>query len=96
MSLTFIFNSAAANSKLTILEMAAQAFVFFLAGFETSSTTVSFCIYELARNKTIQDKLRMEIDDALEQNGGNITYDSLMALPYLDNVLSGEYIKFLF
>lgn len=96
MSLTFIFNSAAANSKLTILEMAAQAFVFFLAGFETSSTTVSFCIYELARNKTIQDKLRMEIDDALEQNGGNITYDSLMALLYLDNVLSGEYIKFLF
>ncbi|XP_023159272.1 probable cytochrome P450 6a14, partial [Ceratitis capitata] len=49
------------SQGLTLLQMAAQAFVFFAAGFHTSSTTMSFCLYELAMNQAIQDKLREEI-----------------------------------
>jgi len=33
----------------------------FAAGFETVSSTVSYCLYELALNKSIQDKVRQEI-----------------------------------
>ncbi|KAK7871464.1 hypothetical protein R5R35_010843 [Gryllus longicercus] len=68
--------------------MAAQAFVFFLAGFETSSTTMSFALQELAVHPEIQTKLREEIDDELEKNGGKFTYDSIMNMKYLDKVVS--------
>ncbi|KAG9434849.1 cytochrome P450 6k1 [Apis mellifera carnica] len=62
-------NVNAAKNKLTMMEAAAQAYVFFLAGFETSSTTVTFCLYELAKNQDIQNKVREEIQTMIKKNG---------------------------
>ncbi|XP_018401977.1 PREDICTED: cytochrome P450 6k1-like isoform X1 [Cyphomyrmex costatus] len=66
----------------------AQAASFFAASFETSSTTVSFTLYELAKHPEIQDRLRKEILDALDQTDGKITYDMVLSLSYLDMVVS--------
>jgi cytochrome P450 family 6 len=74
--------------------IAAQAFAFFVAGFETSSTTMTFCLYELALNPDIQERVRNEIDAVLESHGGKITYESVLKMEYLDKVVSGKSTKF--
>ncbi|XP_049787510.1 cytochrome P450 6k1-like [Schistocerca cancellata] len=76
------------NWKLSIDEVAAQAFVFFLAGFETSSTTMSFALYELALNPDVQKRLQEEVDATLMKNNGQLTYEAIAEMPYLDKVVS--------
>jgi len=73
--------------NLSFEQIAAQSFLFFIAGFETSSTLLTFCLYELSVNADIQDKLRTEIGEILEKHGGDITYDGIMDMKYMDNVL---------
>ena len=75
---------------MSMNSVAAQAFVFFLAGFETSSTTMTFCLYELAINPDIQEVLRNEIDTVLEKHDGNISYEAVQEMTYLDNVVAGK------
>nr|CAD7418480.1 unnamed protein product [Timema poppensis] len=70
--------------------LAAQCFVFFLAGFETSSTTVSFCLYELALNPEVQERLREEVDTVLHKYKGAITYEVIQEMDYLSRVVDGE------
>ncbi|XP_015114497.1 probable cytochrome P450 6a13 [Diachasma alloeum] len=67
--------------------IAAQAFVFFVAGHETSSTTIAFCLYELALNPEIQTKVREEILDAIVGTDGKLTYEAVQDIKYLDKVL---------
>lgn len=70
-------------------ELVAQCFIFFLAGFDTSSTLASFCAYELAINQDIQQKAYEEIRTVnAGLNGGQLTYESLSKLKYLDQVVS--------
>ncbi|XP_014481499.1 PREDICTED: uncharacterized protein LOC106747956 [Dinoponera quadriceps] len=68
-------------------DLVAQAAIFFTGGFETSSSAMSFSLYELAMQPKLQDKLRKEINDAIDENGGKLTYDMVLSLPYLDMVI---------
>jgi len=74
---------------LTMEEVLAQAFVFFIAGFETSSSTMGFALYELAKNPDIQDKVRAEVEEVIEQHDQNFTYECTKDLKYLNQVLDG-------
>uniref|UniRef100_A0A1I8Q4F9 Cytochrome P450 n=1 Tax=Stomoxys calcitrans TaxID=35570 RepID=A0A1I8Q4F9_STOCA len=79
---------------LTIEQMAAQTFVFFLAGFDTSSTTMAFALYELACNQKIQDELRNEILDSLKLSQGELTYEGLHGMQYLEQVIAETLRKY--
>ncbi|KAL6421544.1 hypothetical protein ACFW04_014293 [Cataglyphis niger] len=72
---------------------AAQAYVFFLAGFETSSTTATYCLYELAQHQDIQDKIRQEIDEMLKQHG-KLTYNAVNEMTYLHKVVNETMRKY--
>ncbi|KAE9534893.1 hypothetical protein AGLY_008185 [Aphis glycines] len=54
------------------VKIKANDFGMFTAGFETVAAIISYCLYELALNKCIQDRVRQEFELKLSQNDGKI------------------------
>lgn len=69
----------------------AQAAQFFTAGFETSSSTLSFALYELCLHPDIQVRLRNEINETIT-SPQSFTYDNIMGMKYMHMVVSGKYL----
>ncbi|KAG8302122.1 hypothetical protein J6590_037502 [Homalodisca vitripennis] len=72
---------------LTIEEITAQTFAFFAAGYETTANTIMFCLYELACDNRIQDKLSWEVKEVLGRHGGDISYQALQEMSYMEQVI---------
>ena len=68
----------------------AQALTFLLAGYETTGSTLTFALYELALHPEIQQILRAEILHELSKHDGKLTYNGIQNMSYLDRVVSGE------
>lgn len=81
------------GSTLSMDEAAAQAFIFFLAGFETTSTAMSFALFELARQEQLQNRSRQEVTMILKKYDEKFCYDAIMEMTYLDTVLLGKFSK---
>lgn len=62
---------------LTLNEKTVQSFIFFAGGFETTSTTMSCCLYELCKAHEIQREVHAKIDPVLKKYNGKLTYDSI-------------------
>ncbi|XP_033752177.1 cytochrome P450 3A2-like [Pecten maximus] len=67
-------------------EILANSQLFFAAGYETTSTTLTMTAYNLATNQTCQDKLRKEIENIV--GSGRIDYENIQELRYLDMCIS--------
>jgi cytochrome P450 family 9 len=80
--------------KMTLDDIVSQAFIFFFAGFETSSTLMCFVVYELAVNPDIQERLREEVDRHFAEEDGNISYESMSKMVYMDMVVSEALRKY--
>ena len=65
-------------------EMVGNSLIFSFAGHDTTAHTLSWLIYELSRNKSIQNKLYMEVNYFWKtQLDRDIGYDDLKRLPYM-------------
>ncbi|EFN61085.1 Cytochrome P450 9e2, partial [Camponotus floridanus] len=76
------------GKELTIEDMTAQAFLFFLGGFDAVATMMSFALHEIAVHPSVQTKLRDEIDEVLKKTNGELTYEALNGMQYLDAVIN--------
>jgi hypothetical protein len=86
----FFMNLLVVQTAWSDDDLIAQAFLFFIAGFETVSTAMSFALYELAVNPDVQDKLVAEIRENEVKNGGKFDYNSIQNMVYMDMVVSGK------
>ncbi|XP_012351940.1 cytochrome P450 3A4 isoform X2 [Nomascus leucogenys] len=75
------------HKALSDLELVAQSIIFIFAGYETTSSVLSFIMYELATHPDVQQKLQEEIDAVLP-NKAPPTYDTVLQMEYLDMVVN--------
>ncbi|XP_028026384.1 cytochrome P450 6B7-like isoform X2 [Bombyx mandarina] len=61
----------------------AQMFVFFAAGFETSSSATSYTLHQLAFHQEIQKEIQCEIDEVLSRHDNKLCYDAILEMPLL-------------
>ncbi|XP_013140579.1 PREDICTED: cytochrome P450 6B5-like [Papilio polytes] len=80
--------------ELTDDIIAAQSFIFYSAGYETSASTLSYMLYELAQNPHIQDKLVSEINKVLDRHNGEINYECLIDMPYFSQIFDETLRKY--
>ncbi|GAB0096684.1 hypothetical protein DMENIID0001_122270 [Sergentomyia squamirostris] len=77
------------NRVWTETDIVAQCFVFLLAGFETTASTLGFASYAIGVNPEIQKRLYEEVKEVNDGlNGKRLTYDTLNKMKYLDMVIS--------
>ncbi|GFW40216.1 cytochrome P450 3A24 [Trichonephila clavipes] len=72
-------------------ELVAQCVIFFLAGYDSTASTLAFATYMLALNQDIQEKVHEEVSMALKSTNGKLTYEALQNIKYLDNIISKLY-----
>lgn len=82
-------NSQNENDKDKIEMIASQVVLFYLAGVDTSTSAVSYSLFEMARQPEIAKKLREEIDTVLARHNNEITYESLQEMHYLELCIKG-------
>uniref|UniRef100_A0AAT9UTR7 Cytochrome P450 6PW2 n=1 Tax=Maconellicoccus hirsutus TaxID=177089 RepID=A0AAT9UTR7_MACHI len=87
-------DDAKQNFVMTNELLTAQCFLFFVAGFDTSSMAISGALYELSANAKIQKKLRDEIDEYLDKYENTVCYEMIKEMPYLNQVVSETLRKY--
>uniref|UniRef100_A0A1A9WIC6 Cytochrome P450 n=1 Tax=Glossina brevipalpis TaxID=37001 RepID=A0A1A9WIC6_9MUSC len=77
------------NREWSDIEIVAQCFLFFFAGFDGVASLTCFMAHEIMENATVQEKLLKEIQE-IEQNlkGEPITYEVIKSMRYMDCVIS--------
>ncbi|CAL7936767.1 unnamed protein product [Xylocopa violacea] len=75
------------GDSLDIETVASDAFSFYTDGYETSSATLNFTGYLLAAYPAVQEKLRNEVKSTIEKHGGELTFESLKEMTYMDQVI---------
>ncbi|XP_070556773.1 cytochrome P450 3A8-like [Ptychodera flava] len=67
-------------------EVLAQSLLFFLAGYETTSTMMGFLAFSMATNPDIQEKLCAEIDEVMARYD-EPNYEAVSKMPFLEMVV---------
>lgn len=75
---------------LSIDEIVANCVLFFVAGFDTSANTAAFALHELSKHPDLQVRARKHINEVLGKHNGELTYEALQEMTYLEQILDGR------
>ena len=71
-----------------------QGIIFIIAGFETTSNTLSTLCYNLAKHPDILDTLIEEVDSVFDNFGGDVNHETISEMPFLEACIKGEILIF--
>nr|QZM07451.1 cytochrome P450 monooxygenase CYP347AD2 [Lasioderma serricorne] len=69
-------------------EIASHSAGFIADGLETSATSLSYALYEVAANPDVQERLYEEIKATIDTYGDDLSYENIQDMSYLDCVCS--------
>lgn len=84
----------AGDEPLKMELYAAQAFIFYIGGYETSASTTSFVLYELAQNPVWMKRARDEVDALMKKRNGRPQYEDMAELKVLDMCINEALRKY--
>ncbi|VDK53827.1 unnamed protein product [Anisakis simplex] len=71
---------------LSDMELAGQCFLFLIAGYETSASTLQFALFALTTNPTAQEEAYREIMEVVGHKE-IVTYEDLSSMHYLEQIM---------
>ncbi|XP_049794554.1 cytochrome P450 6j1-like [Schistocerca nitens] len=76
------------DEVMDVIKAVSNIMIFLEGGFDTTSSVLTFALYELAFHQDVQEKLRQEIQMVTAKHGGQLTYAAVMEMTFLDNTMS--------
>jgi cytochrome P450 len=83
--LSLMIDSSDASNPITDEEIVDEALTFLFAGYDTTSSSLSWLFYHLSRNPDVMKKVQDELDAVLE--GEDPTVEKIAKLNYTRNVV---------
>ncbi|CAH1985077.1 unnamed protein product [Acanthoscelides obtectus] len=80
----FLGNLAPLRAVFGEKSVLALAAAFFVDGQATTGLAMGGILYDLAKNPEVQQKLREELNEYFEKDKGQLSYESIQEMPYLD------------
>ncbi len=74
------------RTNMTNDEVASNAVLFFDAGYETTSTALSYIMHILINHQEIQEKIRQEVKELIEDEG-KLDYNTVTKLKFMEQVV---------
>lgn len=84
------FSADTNASDLSIQEMTSLFVNWFAAGAEISGGVTAMALFSLCQHPQIQERARKEVDQVLERHNGNVTFEALNEVKYVDMVIYGR------
>lgn len=88
--MNLLMNTRNTPDPLSFNEIWAQSVVFFLAGYETSSTALTYILYELSQYPDIQQKARESAIQVLKKHNMEFSYEAINEMQYIEQCAKGK------
>ncbi|EFN63653.1 Cytochrome P450 4C1 [Camponotus floridanus] len=79
--------AASQENSLTDLDIREEVDTFMFEGHDTTAAGIMYTLLLLAEHRDIQERVRIEIDNVMQENEGKLNMSSLQNLSYLERCI---------
>ncbi|KAG4066500.1 hypothetical protein HA402_007136 [Bradysia odoriphaga] len=72
------------KQAMSFEQIAGQVFMFYMAGNETSTSTIAYTLYELSQDVDLMRRAQEDIEQTLEKYNGQLTYEAISDMQFVD------------